>query len=67
MLTVDDYERIRREVLVAGRSQREVDRELGHSRHTVRKALEHSSPPGYRRRQPPHRQAIGSVRRLALV
>lgn len=49
---MDDYERIRRAIVVEGKSQREVARELGHSRHTVRKALEHSSPPGYRRHQP---------------
>jgi len=45
MLTVDDYDRIRREVLIEGKSQREVARELGHSRNTVKKALEYSSPP----------------------
>jgi len=64
MLTVDDYERIRREVLVAGKSQREVAKELGHSRHTVRKALKHSSPPGYCRRQAPRRPAIDSIRHI---
>lgn len=61
---MDDYERIRREVLVAGKSQREVAKELGHSRHTVRKALKHSSPPGYSRRQPPRRPAIDSIRHI---
>ena len=64
MLTVDDYERIRREVLVDGKSQREVARELGHSRHTVKKALEHSSPPGYRRQKPSSRPAIDLVRHI---
>ena len=46
MLTVADYDRIRRKVKVAGCSQREAAREFGHSRKTVKKALEFSSPPG---------------------
>jgi transposase len=48
MLTVDHFEIIRRKVLLDGNSQREVAKELGHSRKTVAKALEHPSPPGYR-------------------
>lgn len=61
MLTVNDYDRIRREVLIEGKSQREVARELGHSRHTVKKAIEYGTPPGYRRKKPPHRPAIEPV------
>jgi len=61
MLTVDDYDRIRRELLIEGKSQREVARELGHSRHTVKKALEYGTPPGYRRKKPPHRPAVGPM------
>jgi len=61
MLTVDDYERIRRSVLVDGKSQREVARELGHSRHTVKKALAYSSPPGYRRSKPASHPVIDGV------
>jgi len=61
MLTVDDYERIRREVLVEGKSQREVARELGHSRNTVKKALELIVPPGYRRNKEPSRPSIDPV------
>jgi transposase len=48
MLTVNDYEIIRRRVLLDGRSQREAAKELGHSRKTVAKALEDPAPPGYR-------------------
>jgi transposase len=48
MLTVDHFEIIRRKVLLDGESQREVARELGHSRKTVAKALAHPTPPGYR-------------------
>ena len=61
MLTVDDYERIRRSILVDGKSQREVARELGHSRHTVKKALAYSSPPGYRRSIPASHPVIDGV------
>ncbi len=52
MLTVADYERIRKKVKVEGLSQRETARELGHSRHTVKKALDLVEPPGYRRTKP---------------
>jgi transposase len=48
MLTVNHFEIIRRKVLLDGLSQRDVARELGHSRKTVAKALVHASPPGYR-------------------
>src|ERR1700733_14069549 len=47
MLTVNHFEIIRRKVLLDGLSQRDVARELGHSRKTIAKALVHSSPPGY--------------------
>ena len=52
MLTVAQYEVIRRKVLVDGLSQRMVARELGHSRKTVKKAVEQPLPPGYRRQKP---------------
>ena len=48
MLTVNHFEIIRRKVLLDGYSQRDVARELGHSRKTVAKAMAHHSPPGYR-------------------
>jgi len=48
MLTVEHYELIRRKVLNEGKSQREVARELGHSRKTIAKALALRIPPGYR-------------------
>ena len=60
MLQVEDYERIRRAVIVQGKSQREAARELSHSRKTVAKALKHSSPPGYRRQAAPHRPVLGA-------
>jgi transposase len=65
MLTVNYFEIIRRKVLVDGLSQREVAQELGHSRKTVAKALEHPIPPGYQMAKPraypvmdPHRAVL---------
>ena len=46
------YGRVRRAVLVEGRSQRSVAREFGLARVTVRKMLGYSIPPGYRRKSP---------------
>jgi transposase len=56
---VEIYGRIRRAVLVEGRSQRSVAREFGLARVTVRKMLGYSIPPGYRRREPPKRPKLG--------
>lgn len=61
MLKVEQYERIRRQVKVEGKAIREVARELGHSRKTVRKALALSEPPGYRRTAPIKRPVVGAV------
>jgi transposase len=57
MLTVDHYEVIRRKVR-DGLSQREVARQLGHSRNTVAKALQYPIPPGYRLSQPRRQPVI---------
>ena len=57
MLTVDHYEIIRRKVR-DGMSQRDVAKELGHSRNTVSKALNNPIPPGYRLAQPRSKPAI---------
>jgi hypothetical protein len=59
MYSVEIYERIRRAVLVEGRSQRSVAREFGLARVTVRKMLGYSIPPDYRRQQPVKRPKLG--------
>ena len=46
------YARVRRAVHVEGRSQREVAREFGLARKTVRKMLAYPAPPGYQRQKP---------------
>jgi hypothetical protein len=56
---VELYGRVRRAVLVEGRSQRSVAREFGLARVTVRKMLGYSIPPGYRRKEPPRRAKAG--------
>jgi DNA-binding transcriptional regulator LsrR (DeoR family) len=52
MYKVELYGRVRRAVLVEGRSQRAVAREFGLSRESVGKMLRYSVPPGYQRQQP---------------
>ena len=52
MVTVEEKERIRREHFVYGKSIRRIARELGCSRRTVRKALQDSDVPVYRRTAP---------------
>ncbi len=64
MLTVAQHEVIRRKVLVDGLSQRAVAQELGHSRKTVKKAMEHPLPPGYRRNQPRPQPVLEPVREM---
>ncbi len=59
MYTVELYARVRRAVLVEGRSRRWVAREFGLARKTVGKMLAYSLPPGYRRQQPVRRPKLG--------
>ena len=64
MYKVDVYLRVRRAVMVEGKSIREVSREFGLHRDTVRKMLAYSVPPGYRRQTPPRRpQPFDKLRR----
>ena len=53
------YGRVRRAVLVEGKSERTVAREFGIARETVRKMLRYAIPPGYRREQPVKRPKLG--------
>jgi transposase len=59
MYTVEMYARVRRAVLVEGKSRRAVAREFGLARKTIRKMLEYSLPPGYRRQKPIRRPKLG--------
>jgi transposase len=59
MFSVELYGRVRRAVLVDGRSQREVAREFGISRKTIQKMLRYTVPPGYRRQQAVRRPKPG--------
>jgi len=59
MYTVEIYGRVRRAVLVEGKSERAVAQEFGIARETVRKMLRYSVPPGYRREQPVKRPKLG--------
>ena len=69
MYKVELYARVRRACIVEGMSTRESARVFGLHRETVRKMLEYSVHPGYRRQSPPRRPKLGalSVRLLALV
>src|SRR5208282_6842721 len=59
MYSVEIYGRIRRAVLVEGRSERAVASEFGVARETVRKMLRYAVPPGYRRKEPAKRPKLG--------
>ena len=59
MYDVDVYARVRRAVLVDGKSRRAVAQEFGLARKTVSKMLEYSLPPGYRRQAPIRRPKLG--------
>ena len=52
------YVRVRRACMVEGMSTREAARVFGLHRDTVRKMLEYSVPPGYRRQSPPRRPKL---------
>ena len=55
---VELYVRVRRACMVEGMSTREAARVFGLHRDTVRKMLEYSVPPGYRRQSPPRRPKL---------
>ena len=56
---MDQWNEIRRRVLVEGVSQRQVQRETGLHWKTLKKILGHSEPPGYRQRVPRAKKKLG--------
>ena len=60
---MDLHVRVRRACMVEGMSTREAARVFGLHRDTVRKMLEYSVPPGYRRESPPRPPQAGPVLR----
>ena len=62
MYKVELYARVRRACMVDGMSTREAARVFGLHRDTVRKMLEYSVPPGYRRESPPRRPKLDPYR-----
>lgn len=53
MYTVELYIKIRRAIMVEGKSEREVARYFGVHRQTVKKMCQYAVPPGYRRKSEP--------------
>jgi transposase len=60
---VEVYARIRRAVQVDRMSIRQAAREFGLARKTIRRMLEFSPPPGYRRKKPVQRPKAGTMAR----
>jgi len=56
---MEQWAEIRRRVLVEQVSQRQILRETGMHWKTLRKILQHSEPPGYRREVPFNKPKIG--------
>jgi len=59
MLTVKDWEQIRRAYHVEQKSIRQIARETGRARRTVRRMLDLAEPPVYRRQQPKKAYKLG--------
>ena len=58
-MDLEQWERVRRRVLVEGCSKRGVMREEGLAWATLQKMLSHSAPPGYRQRRPRPKRKLG--------
>jgi transposase len=56
---MEQWNEIRRRVLVEGVSRRQVQRETGLHWKTLKKILEHSEPPGYRQKTPRAKKKLG--------
>jgi len=55
---MESVSKVRRWVLVEGRSIRSVARATGLSRNTIKKCLKEDSPPSYQRQSPPVRHKL---------
>ena len=66
MRKVDDYERISKAYHIEGLSIREINRQYGHGRRLVRKALEHPVPERYKLSQPRKSAVFGQYRQRIL-
>jgi len=64
MLTMDHKAKIRHMVLVEGKSQREVARETGHSRNTIKKMLKDSEIPRYKQKRSRPAPVLGPYKEL---
>jgi len=62
MIQVDEYEAIRRAHYVDGKSERQIARERGRSRKTVKKALENAAPKPYERTIKQNAPQLGNYR-----
>jgi hypothetical protein len=56
---MDEWSEISRRVLVEGVSRRQILRETGMHWLTLKKILEHSEPPGYRKQKPRQKTKLG--------
>ena len=63
MIGMDQYELIRTAHNVYGKGIRQIAREFGHSRKTVRKALR-GEVPKYRRKKAPHKPVMGAYKEI---
>jgi transposase len=61
MLQVEDYEQMRQAFFVEGKSLRQIEREFGHCRRTLKKALAAPEPPGSRLKVPRAAPKLGPV------
>ena len=62
MLTVRDYERIRRAYYIEKKSMRQIERLFGHSYWTIRKALDSSEPEPYQLSNPKVAPVLGAYK-----
>jgi transposase len=58
MYRVSTYRRVRIDYERNGLSRRELSRKYGYHRKTINKMLEFSLPPGYQRKNPPHKPKL---------